>query len=405
MARYFFRVITQRGDEEKGYFLAATNAEALKHLTTHHQEILCLKRAFRPWAFLSPRLRLSRPHKILFFKGLLLFTQAGVPLTESLHLISKGSSGVGRKIARHLYVQLESGVAFSTIVQAIWPQDPLTVAFLHMGEKTGQMTHALDQIVTHLSQAQALQQQWRKAIRYPLAVLGMMGVTVTLLCHSLVPALIPFVAEGGGELPVLTRFLIWLSQGSLPEITSLWGGGLLMGGLFLLVRATLPQARSWGERFLLKTPYLGDMALSITLARFFHLWHTLTTSHVNLPEALEYATHGILWPSLAHHFQEIKEPLLNGQPLAMVFKGRLGIREEALYLLHVGEKTGQLAHTLSQISQFYQQRAIVRQERFLTFLEPLCLGFLGIILLGIVGGTFLPLYEQMMTGDWGGSRA
>jgi type II secretory pathway component PulF len=66
-------------------------------------------------------------------------------------------------------------------------------------------------------------------------------------------------------------------------------------------------------------------------------------------------------------------------------------------LLSVAESTGNLGPLLQQISTIYEKMSTTQQERLIPLIEPVCLLVLGALLVFVVWGTLVPLYDHVLT--------
>ena len=62
-------------------------------------------------------------------------------------------------------------------------------------------------------------------------------------------------------------------------------------------------------------------------------------------------------------------------------------------MVFVGEKSGTLDKTLSNIVSFYQKEVERQVEAFLSIVEPALIVFLGLIVGGLLASVLLPLYQ------------
>ena len=61
--------------------------------------------------------------------------------------------------------------------------------------------------------------------------------------------------------------------------------------------------------------------------------------------------------------------------------------------LTVGEKTGELEKMLSKIADFYEAEVDAAVSGLTSLIEPMVIGFLGIVIGGIVVALFLPVFQ------------
>jgi type IV pilus assembly protein PilC len=60
-------------------------------------------------------------------------------------------------------------------------------------------------------------------------------------------------------------------------------------------------------------------------------------------------------------------------------------------MIGVGETTGKLEAMLSKIAEFYEEQTEAVISSLTSLIEPLVIGFLGIVIGGIVVALFLPI--------------
>jgi type IV pilus assembly protein PilC len=62
-------------------------------------------------------------------------------------------------------------------------------------------------------------------------------------------------------------------------------------------------------------------------------------------------------------------------------------------MIGVGEQTGQLEKMLTKIADFYDEQVDAAVAGLTSMIEPLVIGFLGVIVGGIVISLFLPIFK------------
>jgi len=64
-------------------------------------------------------------------------------------------------------------------------------------------------------------------------------------------------------------------------------------------------------------------------------------------------------------------------------------------MIGVGEATGAMDAMLQKIADFYEDEVDAATKNMLTLLEPIMIGFLGVIVGGIVISLYLPLFSMI----------
>jgi type IV pilus assembly protein PilC len=62
-------------------------------------------------------------------------------------------------------------------------------------------------------------------------------------------------------------------------------------------------------------------------------------------------------------------------------------------MISVGEQTGQLEKMLTKIADFYDEQVDAAVSGLTSMIEPVVIGFLGIVIGGIVIALFMPIFK------------
>src|SRR5215207_2134725 len=90
---------------------------------------------------------------------------------------------------------------------------PLFVAMTRAGETGGMLEESLERVADQLEKEDSLKRQIKSAMMYPGVVLTFALVTLIGLVTFLVPVFVGVFSTFGGELPLITKFTVALSNG------------------------------------------------------------------------------------------------------------------------------------------------------------------------------------------------
>jgi general secretion pathway protein F len=252
------------------------------------------------------------------------------------------------------------------------------------GEAGGSLDDVLAQLAQYLDQAEALAEQVRSALVYPIVLLVMAGLSILVLLTVVVPQFMPLFESAGAELPLLTRIVIAAGDGA----QRYWW--LILIGLALLVwlvRRQLrePQSRARIDRVALRLPLLGGLLAKIDTARLARTLGTLLANGVPLLNALAIARetlgNAVLREALCETASAVKERRGPAAPRA-----RAGpFPPLAIPLLSVGERSGHLDAMLLKIAEIFDRETRSTIERLMTLLVPVLTIVLGALIATIIG--------------------
>src|SRR3954464_611069 len=177
---------------------------------------------------------------------------------------------------------------------------------------------------------------------YPSVVLAFALAVLVGLIAFIVPVFVKVFADFGGELPMITKFTVALSN----AVTGQWY--LLLGGsIGLVVGFRKWKASSWGrpqwDALRLKIPFkIGDTVQKIALARWSRTFSALYSAGVPILQAIEVTGQTAGNAVLEKAMVDVIESVKSGGQIAAP------LRESAVFpamvsrMTAVGEETGVL---------------------------------------------------------------
>ncbi|WP_130472688.1 type II secretion system F family protein [Candidatus Magnetaquicoccus inordinatus] len=382
-----------------GTLQAADSASVAHYLLNNMMEPLTIEEvAEKPllWQTLSSLLP-SQPNldeMILFSRQLAALTQAGVPIIRSLQTIREHAHHPRMNRALESIIEhLNSGRDLTSAV-AQHPQifGPVMPRLIHIGEQTGRLDSAFEQIHTYLQRDRDSKRRLQTALRYPLLVLFSALLTLLVVNAFVIPTFAKMFARFGADLPLLTRMLIASSQ----FIQQSWPWLL---ALFLACLLALPVAmrnlriRRWWDRQKLQLPLVGNLIQRTLLARLSRTFAMAQRSGLTVTQTLD-----MLEETLDNHFlvQQLslmRTSVQEGESLTQAAHRTLLFPPMVLQMIAVGEQSGKLDELLQEVALFYDREVEYELQALNTLLEPLLLAIVAVVVLILALGIFLPMWN------------
>ena len=301
------------------------------------------------------RIRLNLQSKealgLAFLKRLLDLHTSGMPLGDSVRLLNQRITDPQLKgLAQALWRELSEGrpLAEALRTQPKVFSESITYV-IEAGEATGRLVPILERIVAHLEEKREIQRNLIRGISYPLFLVGAALSVAAFLVFYLLPRVRRILTSLGGEM----NWAMWvLIEGSNFILNF---GPFLLLGLGILVGATYqwrrtPKGRMLFDGALLRIPLLGRIFLHSELFQMTSLVGTLVGSDINMTETLRLTERTIQNRSLRARFRIARTQVNEGLSLSQAFR-RNGIMPAlSLDILSVGENTGNIGHSLNEIS-------------------------------------------------------
>ncbi len=333
---------------------------------------------------------------------------AGVSLVRCLDVLSQQQSSPRfKRIIIDVQKEVEAGNTLSKAL-AKYPNvfSNLFIGLVRAGEVGGVLEETLQRLSTFLEKDVEMKRKIKSAMTYPTIVMSAAVIIVVGLCKYIVPTFLglfeTMLPHGRADFPALTLGLVAISD-------------FLTGPKFFIVIAVCVAVtvafkafiktnfgmHAW-DRFKLKVPVFGKLNHKVALARFSRTLGTLLTSGVPILQALETVAgtvaNSIISDAILEARARIREGDRIGDPLV---KSKL-FPPMVVQMISIGEESGSLDAMLSKIADFYEDEVDAALAALAVAIEPLLICFLGVAVLLIILGMFMPmivLIQSLSGGD------
>jgi type II secretory pathway component PulF len=342
--------------------------------------------------------RVNRRDLIFFTSQLATMIATGVPLAEGLAGIGSEITKVPLKrcVAR-LQRDVESGYALSESLdrqRSVFGE--LYVNIVRAGEATGRLEQVLEDLVRQLEWQDRLASRIKEALTYPMIVVGLLTVLMTVLVGFSIPRISSVYQRlaSTAPLPMPTRVVMGFAQ----FVTTNWLtilAAIAAIVLALRLRAQTPEGAVTFARLMLRVPLLGELLRKIALSRFAHYFGTLHQAGLEVAPSLTLMERLIGNPFLAQRFRRAVDRVLAGEPLSRALTAVGQFSPIVIQMIAVGERTGQMSKSLENVRQYYDREVDQTVDRALTLFGPIMLLVLASVFVLMAVAYYLPLFGLM----------
>jgi type IV pilus assembly protein PilC len=331
----------------------------------------------------------------VFTRQFSVMIDAGLPLVQCLEILANQQENkFFQKILTGTRASVEGGTTLSAAMKQ-YPKafDPLYTNMVEAGETGGILDTILQRLSGYIEKSVKLKAAVKSALIYPVGVITIAGLVITLLLWKVVPIFATLFAGLGVDLPLPTKIVIAMSN----FIGSFFGLLLLVafvGGIFgLKVWYGTDQGRFILDSIILKVPVLGILMRKIAVARFTRTLGTLISSGVPILESLDITAKTAGNAVVERALFKVRRALEEGKSLTEPLKESEVFPGMVTQMIAVGEQTGAMDAMLSKIADFYEDEVDAAVKDLLTALEPIMIVFLGVVVGGVVISMYLPLFS------------
>ncbi len=388
-------LFTWEGKDKTGKLIRGelrAQSESVVQATLRRQGILVSK---------VKKMKMSRGTKItdkdiaLFTRQLATMMRSGVPLLQAFDIGIKGASNPSlARMLNEVRNDVETGASLSqAFARHPLHFDRLFVNLVAAGEQAGILDNLLDRLATYKEKILAIKSKIKSAMFYPIAVVVVAALVVTVIMLFVVPEFKKVFASFGAELPGPTLIVIAMSD----FVVEYWYlmFGIVIGtvvGISMLYKRS-PAVQNWVDRAILQFPVVGDIIRKATVARWARTLSTMFAAGVPLVEALD----SVGGASGNHVYlmatKQIQTEVSTGTSLTIAMQNANVFPTMVVQMVSIGEESGQLDSMLGKVADFFEQEVDDAVAGLSTLLEPIIMVFLGVVIGGLVVAMYLPIFK------------
>jgi len=372
---------------EKGYFLisAELEQETKKNFLKKLKDISLFGKGVK------------LKEKIFFTRNLGVMIGAGVSLPRALETLAEQTKNkTFREAILGIKDDIVKGNSFSESL-SLYPNifSELFKNMVRAGEESGTLEEVLKVLTEQMEREHQLRSNVLGAMLYPAVIITAMTGIGILMLIMVVPKLAETFEELEVELPMTTRFIVFLGK----FLSHRWYI-VLLAAIVLAVLIKIFLTSEKGKMFLnkafLKLPFVSTIVKKVNSAYTARTLSSLISAGVPIVRSLE-ITSGVVGNiyfkrALLKASKKVKKgerlfeslsPYKNLFPLVV------------LQMIEVGEETGQTSEILKKLALFYEEEVARTTKNLSSVIEPVLMLLIG----GAVGffaiSMFQPMYSML----------
>ena len=397
MATFVYKAIDLNGRETADRLVAADRASAIEQLCGRNLNPISVERTEegQPEGMFARLGGVPKREVDAFTRQLANLLAAGVPMSRALGILSREASRVSsKKLWALVHDQVSGGMSLADAL-SLHPQvfSPIYVAMVRAGETGGFLDIVLEQIATFRAREADLKGRVKAALVYPIILAVLSTGIVIFLLMFFIPRFSQMFAEFGGSLPILTRYIVAVSN----VLVGYWF--VLVLGIVAIVFAfqrmmASTDGRRTMEGVLLRTPMFGTGVARFALVRFCRMLGTLVGAGVPLISSLRVAKEAIGNQVLSDTVSQATESVQKGNPLARSLEGcRILFPASVIEMISVAEESGRLDQELVRLAGAYEDELDRYLKMMVTLIEPALLFVMAVLVGTVVIGMLLPIFN------------
>ena len=336
---------------------------------------------------------------VLFTRQLAVMVRVGVPLLKAMETLSEQpESPAFSEVVCSLIELVNGGLPLSAACgrfPRIFPT--VYVRMLKVAEATGRLHDCLEKLAFWAERDFTTRQKLSAALTYPLFVLTLTTALTLVLFVWVFPPLLSVLQSLEVELPWNTRLLAFLSRLVLQP--GFWIALVLTVVGIIPLWANLNEEQPiylklwrWGSRL----PFLGQLLIRTSLARYCHAATTLIQSGCDVTTTWTLAAESCGNPTLAGDAARLTGRIRDGWAVADSMKEAAPIYGRMLIqIARLGAESGEMASKFERSQKMLDEAVELSLASFTAMVEPVMLGLVSIGAGFSLVSIFLPLYSYL----------
>lgn len=339
--------------------------------------------------------RLSTKEQMFFAKRLSFLIKAGVPILESLQMISSQTTSRGSaRVINTVFNDISNGSSLAKSL-ARFPHifGDFGINIIKIGESSGTLSTNLEYLADELKKRHSLHGKVVSAFIYPgIITLATLGITAFLMLY-LFPKIMPIFTSLHMELPLTTKIVMAIS-------VFLQSWGLVLIGIIIAtcIGISILKKKSTSFHFLfdqmvLSAPVLGPLLRYYNLANATRTLGLLLRGGVTLAEALPLTadtTQNLVYKA---EYKKIAEAVHRGERMSSYLLTSTNLFPAVMsQLIAVGERSGNLSNTLVYLSELYEAEVDDFTKNLSSLIEPALMVIMGILVGFVAISIITPIY-------------
>ncbi len=392
--QFAYRGLNEHLVEVVGMVDAESIEMAKDRLSNQEIYVTKIQAKSKPLFNLTTQKQMQKKDVTVFSRQTATMLKSGLPLIQALDVAAQSSKPHVKRFMLNLRSQVASGIDLSETLRA-YPKlfDRLYCDLVAAGEVSGNLDVMLDRIASFQEKNQRLKANIKKAMTYPVSVMLMASVVVTVLLVKVIPSFESTFNGLGSELPSFTLSVIALSefvQKSWANVVLSVLGSLIVG--YLGIKKS-PRIAYFFDGLLLRLPLIGQITYLGAVSRFARTLATTYGAGMPMLKALEASAGAAGNTFLIAKINAIKEQVAQGSLLTVALQNSGHFPPLLVQLSKVGEEAGDLEGMFNKAAETYEQMVEDSVDTMTSLLEPIIISFLAVMIGGIMVAMYLPIFQ------------
>ncbi|GAX87085.1 general secretion pathway protein F [Lebetimonas natsushimae] len=269
----------------------------------------------------------------------------------------------------------------------------LSVAMIQLGEETGDIARAMQDLSQILTEILENRKRLKKATRYPVFIIFAMMIAFVVVILFVIPPFKSLFTQLNTELPLPTRFLLWIEYAFENYGLFVLIGALIIFGVLTYLYNSSENARLKMDKLMLKIYIVGPVIKLAMIGRFIFVMQRLIEAGIPIINAVDIALNIVDNRFIYKKLLLIKNSIQMGGTIKQGFKESGLFENMIVQMIAAGEESGALVLMLQKASNYYLGKYRYIVDNIAALIEPILIAAIAGFVFTLALGIFLPMWN------------
>lgn len=322
------------------------------------------------------------------------YLKAGISLIDAIRILEKQAVKPSQKtLFMNITFELSKGENFSTALSAqegVFPE--LLINMVKTSELTGDLPTTLDDMAEYYASVSKTRKEVVTAMTYPAIIFFFSIIVFIFILTWVIPQFVGLFEQNNAKIPTITRFVINLSNFLKNNILLILFVVIILILIYKILYKYNKEFRKSMQTFYMKLPVVGKMIIYKEVYMFTKTFASLLNHEVFITDSMSILSTISTNEIYKEIITDSLESLSKGEKISDSFKGKWAFPTAAYEMLSTGENTGKLGTMMEYVADYYGSLHSNYVKRLNTFIEPVMIILLAIIVGIIVLAIVIPMF-------------
>lgn len=332
----------------------------------------------------------------IFCKQMSTMLAAGMPILNCLDVMSEQSDSKRlREVCSEMMIGLQKGEILSSVMsmhKSVFPA--MLIDLVKSGELTGRIDEVFAKMSEYYANEVRINAKIKNAMMYPIVLAVITLVVVVFMLVKILPTFADLFKGAGAELPGITLIVLGLAD----VVKNFWyiilAAIIIFVLLFKVWKSTPAGRRAW-DAFILKIPVIANSLKKIYTARFTRTLATLTSSGIQIIEAVSIASNVTQSTMVMRYIDNAVDGLQKGNLLSDELNKIPIFPSMMTSMISIGEESGALDDMLEKTADYYDQELEAALTALVGLIEPVMIVLMAIVIGFMVVAMMMPMFDMI----------